>query len=418
MGEKFLAVYWAVSFIILFVPHIVCSLFIEKRKYVMFRMPAAFLICSLLAGFIALNMRELYLITNIFGLLIILFVNKLSLKELIYYNVWCVIFSSLIQQIAATIGDMISPENILAGMPIGKLIAVIVVIALETVTFRFLKDKSIVKMRWEHILLSVIISSSVIILNSICFNFLSKKPVSLYLFQLFSVLSVILALYLQIVIIEHQKRNREAEFMRHLWYAHKHAYEMKKEYIDIINRKYHDLKHEIAALQQMHTCERLEKLNVLEKTIDQYDSMIQTGNSILDTILNEKRIQCLKNDIQLVCMVESIDISFIDIIDLSILLGNALDNSIEAVKKLSGADRKIDFKMYKDRNFIRFTIINPYMGTLIFNEKLPVSTKKDSLFHGFGIKSIKSIVNKYSGDMVIDISERQFKLNMILLIPD
>ncbi|WP_176754423.1 ATP-binding protein [Pseudobutyrivibrio sp. 49] len=366
----------------------------------------------------ALYYQQGYLLMHVVGVLFILVVNKLDLKELVYYNVWAITFTYLIQQLSATVADIMTPHNILLSMPIGKCFAFAIVIPAEVVTLHFLKEKRIKNMKWEQIGISAFLCGAICTMNTLCFNYMSRGSVTLYLFQLFSVFSIILVLWLQLAVYEGYRKEKEASLMRYLWYAHKHEYEMKKEYVDIINRKYHDLKHEIVVLKGMHPEDRMDRINQLEETIDLYDSMIHSGNSILDTILNEKRIQCLKNDIQFVCRVEMMDISFIDIIDLSILLGNALNNAIEAVKRLDVADRVIDFKMYKDCNFVKIIISNRFNGELHFTGAIPDSTKENTFFHGFGIKSIKNIVDKYHGEMVIDGSNNIFKLNMILMMQE
>ena len=101
--------------------------------------------------------------------------------------------------------------------------------------------------------------------------------------------------------------------------------------------------------------------------------------------------------------------------DLSILLGNILDNAIEASSRLPESRRKIKIYICYDKNVLIITIINNYLGHLIrdSNGKL-VSTKKDYQNHGIGLKSVEKIADKYHGSVVIETENDLFTIKIIL----
>lgn len=77
---------------------------------------------------------------------------------------------------------------------------------------------------------------------------------------------------------------RSGWFSDLLWRQQKEHYRIAKENIDIINRKCHDLKHQIAALRDMCTKEEREKyIEEIQDSIQIYEAMVKTGNDVLDT---------------------------------------------------------------------------------------------------------------------------------------
>ena len=107
------------------------------------------------------------------------------------------------------------------------------------------------------------------------------------------------------------------------------------ENVDLINRKCHDLKHQIAALRRISDRrEREESIQALEQSVMIYDSVVKTGNDILDTVLTEKSLLCESRGITLTCVADGDCLDFMDGVDIYTIFGNALDNAIESVTPL------------------------------------------------------------------------------------
>ena len=134
-------------------------------------------------------------------------------------------------------------------------------------------------------------------------------------------------------------------------------------------------------------------LEEMEGSIQIYESMVQTGNEVLDTILTEKSLICREKGITVSCVADGSQMEFINTVDLYAILGNALDNAMEAVEKFKHQEkRQIDVLIYRQQNFLVMNIMNPLKGELVYEEELPVTTKGDKSFHGFGLKSMKYMV--------------------------
>ena len=107
---------------------------------------------------------------------------------------------------------------------------------------------------------------------------------------------------------------------------------------------------------------------------------------------------------------------FIETVDLYAILGNALDNAIEAVEKFEEAEkRQIDVMIHRQKNFLVMNFINPIPEKLKFDDEFPVTTKKDKKYHGFGLRSIQHFVKKYDG--VLNISEEDGCFSLKIMIP-
>ena len=99
--------------------------------------------------------------------------------------------------------------------------------------------------------------------------------------------------------------------------------------------------------------------------------------------------------------------------DLSVLFGNALDNAIESVEKISDADKRlIHLTISREKSFLRIRVENCYEGEINFVGGLP-STAKDARYHGYGMKSIRSIVEKYNGSMTVKAQDGWFELRIL-----
>lgn len=223
-------------------------------------------------------------------------------------------------------------------------------------------------------------------------------------------------LYLQNALFSKSVMQKELDKINYLFQHQKNQYKLSKENISLINSKCHDLKHQVSAIKAMTTeDERNNYLNQIEDSLNIYDSIINTGNEALDTILTEKSLYCQSHCIEISCVADGLKLNFMNSVDLYTIFGNALDNAIECVMKSDKSEnRLIDVIIYKKNNMIIINIINPLIDALEYEEEFPRSSKPNNGYHGFGLKSIKHTVEKYKGFMTIDSSDNTFNLSMVI----
>ncbi len=196
-------------------------------------------------------------------------------------------------------------------------------------------------------------------------------------------------------------------------------YRQSRESIDIINRKYHDLKHQIAALRAESDPQRRSAwLDEMEEDIKAYEAQNKTGSPVLDTVLTSKSLYCQKHGINLTCVADGTLLGFMDVMDICTIFGNALDNAIECELRLQDKTKRlIHVTVAAQRGFLLLRFENYYEGSLDMVEGLPVTTKKDKAYHGYGIKSIQYTAAKYGGSVKISTEDNWFELKVLIPLP-
>lgn len=225
-----------------------------------------------------------------------------------------------------------------------------------------------------------------------------------------------LSLYILFGMSENEHLRKELDVMQQMWHMKADYYELSREVTESINLKCHNLKYQLASLRHSSGSE-LDKqaLREIENAVMIYDSIAKTGNEALDTILTEKMLLCEKNGIKLTYIVDGEKLDFIKPIDIYVIFGNALDNAIESVMKLQeDAQRIISLNISVRGKLLIANLKNSYCGELTIENGLPVTSKDNTTSHGFGLKSIRLLAQKYGGEMTFSAQDGIFSLNILL----
>ena len=109
------------------------------------------------------------------------------------------------------------------------------------------------------------------------------------------------------------------------------------------------------------------------------------------------------------CVADGKGLEFLHPVDLYTIFGNAMDNAIECVKHFKEQEkRQIDVLIHRQHQFLIVQIMNPVERELEFEDNLPVTTKHDKAYHGYGLRSIKNSVKKYNGVFQVKIKDGCF----------
>ncbi len=246
------------------------------------------------------------------------------------------------------------------------------------------------------------------------YSFYDLRWVIVYIVQFL----LCIVLYLQNELFNKSEMRKELEILGLLWQKEKEQYHLSRENISYISQKVHDLKHHIHAMRKASSEDVERYLRELEGSISTYEAIVQTGSAVLDTILTEKALYCKDQGITISCMADGSQMDFINTIDLYAMLGNAVDNAIDEVKKFGEKEkRQIDVLIYRRQHFLAIHITNPMEGTLVYEDGLPVTTKGSRMVHGFGLRSIRHILKKYDGFLTVREEDGYFSLLMLIPIP-
>lgn len=215
------------------------------------------------------------------------------------------------------------------------------------------------------------------------------------------------------LLVKHNLEN-EMEIITQMWMKDQEQFRISSETIDQINRKCHDMRHQIRTIGSSANVDA-GALKEMERAIRIYDSMFQTGSRALDVILTEKNMSCRESGITINCIADGASLDFMQDADIYSLFGNLLENAYNAVKGLEEGLRTIDLSIRRHGELLSISIHNCYEGTITMEHGLPVS-RGDPRYHGFGTKSIAAIVSKYDGAISFRANGGNFSVNMLFPI--
>lgn len=236
------------------------------------------------------------------------------------------------------------------------------------------------------------------------------------IYRIMDALCCFYVLWVQINQKEKMHLQRELDGINAVVRQQQNQYRMTSDTIDSINRRCHDLKHQIRTLRsQTNEKEIREYLNEIENDVMIYDTALMTGNKALDTVLMEKGLFCKDHNIQWSCMADGTKLDFMKIEDIYAIFGNALDNAVTAVLALKDEEKKvISVKILEQNQLLMIQIQNYYENHLKFERGLPLTTKKNKNHHGFGMKSIQYIAEKYDGIVTVQAKNNIFMLQILI----
>ncbi len=185
---------------------------------------------------------------------------------------------------------------------------------------------------------------------------------------------------------------------------------------DMINVKYHDLKHQIAGLRAEMSDEQRQKwIDDMEQELESYSPELETGNSVLDTLIAGKMMNCRANNIKVTCVADGNILDFMHVADICTIFGNALDNAIESVSLIEDPEKRlIHLSVSTKKKFVIIQINNYCENQIKIKNGYPVTTKADKTSHGFGLKSIRYTVDKYHGNVTFDVNKNWFELKILI----
>lgn len=219
--------------------------------------------------------------------------------------------------------------------------------------------------------------------------------------------------------LKQEQEKIKLEFFKEQLESQKKHFEELTENQRRINKAIHDTKNQLLAIlgyiENSQNSIAIENLNSLCNNISGRQNFINTGNIAVDSLLNAKinRINGLNITLETSIFLEQNN--QIEEIDLCVILGNLLDNAMEACESIPLAvERKIKLKIVQVDEYLSIEIRNSTFDKVEFNKGKIFTTKKDKLFHGFGLESIKEMVEKYNGHINYEQEEKTFTVRILL----
>lgn len=143
--------------------------------------------------------------------------------------------------------------------------------------------------------------------------------------------------------------------------------------------------------------------------------VIHTGYPAIDGLLNYKLQPAVENRIKVNIKVSLSPYLNLSSFDLTIILGNLLDNALEAVS-LVNENKFIDFGMNCSKGMMIIKISNPYKNAVKRENGKIITSKEDKINHGIGLRSVNEILDKYNGMTKIDTHDNIFTITVALYL--
>lgn len=244
---------------------------------------------------------------------------------------------------------------------------------------------------------------------------LPHEPLSELYLRIDAALLCVIAYLLMLSLHKTRLARLEADQIREANLRLKEQYEFKKEVIDQVNIRAHDLKKQLSRLEATGAGMDLTVIEEIRRALSEYDGLASTGNEALDLILGDASGRCRQAGIRFTWLLDGKALGFLEPIDLYAIFGNLLDNAITAASDVPEPEnRMISLNSTRRGDFLYVTVVNSFANALSFEGQLPKTTKKDAANHGFGMKSVRSSLKKYGGEMRISVEDQLFNVSFML----
>lgn len=178
-----------------------------------------------------------------------------------------------------------------------------------------------------------------------------------------------------------------------------HQYEeIKGVYMDMRGWRhdYHNHMQVMKAQLALGNLEEIQEyLNALEKELDHVDTLVKSGNLMTDAILNSKLTLARRQKIRINCNAKIPERISVEDVDLCVILGNLMDNALEACKQIAEENRFLRIYMKVNKSQLYLSIQNSAKEDPDFNEQNYITKKRGN--HGLGMKRVQTAVEKYQG---------------------
>lgn len=211
---------------------------------------------------------------------------------------------------------------------------------------------------------------------------------------------------------------KETEYKRQMFYV-----DSIQDMLKAIKAQRHDFNNHIGCLYGLIKMNNLEEagqyMETLAEETAKYNVVMDTGHPILSALLNSKMTAAERNKVELQAQVDLPGELRIEPVDLSIMLGNLLDNGLEACAAVDETQRNIDLKIYENNQHIIIKMVNAKSEAAQVdtgNSGSRYTSKADLENHGFGLSNVRHAVNKYGGIVKFEDQGNCFVSNIAIPI--
>lgn len=228
------------------------------------------------------------------------------------------------------------------------------------------------------------------------------------------IVTITIIIFVTCILLNNTKIRRENEFLLEIDAMSEQYYKEAAKLLEKNHQLVHDIKNHFIVIKKYAEIEKnIELCQYLEEiSSDLFKESIHTwsGNKILDLLLNQKKNIAEYKKIDFHITTDLFQFFPFSDSEICSLFGNLLDNAIEACEGINGRDKWIEVKVNRKNQLLFIEVENSIeKEPLMKNGKL-ISSKRDNGIHGYGMKNIERIVEKYDGTISCQIEENRFEV--------
>lgn len=272
------------------------------------------------------------------------------------------------------------------------------------------------EIRYRAALVAVIMAMTVFAVSNLSFLQQPSANMSVFYIRTLVDFSGVLILALQHDQLREQALHSELAAMDSVLHRQYEQYQRSKEGINLINRRYHELKIQLARIrEEQDQAKQNAAIAAIEQNIRQYEAENKTGNPVLDTLLTAKSMYCQQHSIRLTCVADGRLLNFLSTREICTLVGTALDNACESMRMEPDPDKRlIRLALYAQNGFVMLRVEN-YCAAPV--ELGPDGLPARSSHGGYDLKSVRAAAQRYGGTLTLHWENNWFTLRVLLPIP-
>lgn len=262
-------------------------------------------------------------------------------------------------------------------------------------------------------LMAVVMAVTVFAVSNL--SFVSGDEVTIVVFYIRTLVDFagVLILSVQHEQLREAALHSELAAMDNVLHRQYEQYKQSKENIRLINRRYHELKMQIAAIRaERDKVKQDAALAEMEGDIHRYEAENKTGNPVLDTLLTAKSMYCQQHGINLTCVADGTLLNFLTTGEICTIVGTALDNATESVLTEQDPEKRlIRVAVYAQNGFVMLRFEN-YCAQPV--ELGPDGLPRQSSHGGYDLKSVRAAAETHGGTVTLHWENEWFTLRVLL----
>lgn len=299
-----------------------------------------------------------------------------------------------------------------------SILSLLLLLVVQLITGRLFGEKRDMELDHRHWLLYIASLAICIITSLLVFMDRTISPLSLSIVCGAFLLVNIMITDLIDELVDSSKDALENQVLRDQMKAYERELFFQNEKMKTLRAFRHDMKHhfwKISALASTGDTEQIKKYVCdMDENLKESKMLVDSGNTGLDTVLNYMLQRAQDEGISVnvrVAVPEKLELSAYD---MNIIFGNIIENAIEAQKGVNVP--KIDLLITYSKGSIIIELRNTYSQKLRWKEGMPVSTKRPAREHGYGIRNVKKVLEKYTSTLDFDCTGEWFTVRILMKI--